>query len=68
MDFPGNQPTIALQPYKGHFPHKLQVSPVGLGTSMTRVTIFPSHGAGHYSKPYLKFLSADAFELAKGKR
>ncbi len=37
MDFPGNQPIpVALPPYKGHFPNRLLLWPLVLGTSMTR--------------------------------
>ncbi len=44
--------------------------PVGLGTSMTRdMSGFSKliHYSSHYSKPYLEFLNAEAFEKAKGK-
>ncbi len=32
-----------------------------------QVKIFPTHGVGQYSKPYLEVLYAEAFDLAKGK-
>ncbi len=27
-----------------------------------QVNIFPTHGVGHYAKPYFEFLHAEAFE------
>ncbi len=57
--------------YPLHYNHRLLVWAVRLGTSVTQdisgfydpqVTIFLTHGVGHYSKHYMEFLKADAFE------
>ncbi len=48
---------VALLPYKGHFALRFLVWPLGSVTS-----IFPTRGVEHYSKPYLEFRNAEAFE------